>query len=58
MIEKLIEWSAKNRFIVILIYLIVIGFGIYSVVNLPVDAIPDLSENQVIIYTEWMGRSP
>ena len=33
-------------------------FGIYSVVNLPVDAIPDLSENQVIIFTEWMGRSP
>ncbi|MHB9039408.1 MAG: efflux RND transporter permease subunit [Melioribacteraceae bacterium] len=58
MIEKIIDWSANNRFIVILIYLIVIGFGIYSVVNLPVDAIPDLSENQVIIYTEWMGRSP
>ena len=58
MIEKIIDWSAHNRFIVILIYLIVIGFGIYSVVNLPVDAIPDLSENQVIIYTEWMGRSP
>jgi len=37
---------------------VVIGAGIYSVVNLPVDAIPDLSENQVIIYTEWMGRSP
>ena len=33
-------------------------FGIYSVINLPVDAIPDLSENQVIIFTEWMGRSP
>jgi Cu(I)/Ag(I) efflux system membrane protein CusA/SilA len=58
MIEKIIEWSSQNRFIVILIYVIVIGFGIYSVVNLPVDAIPDLSENQVIIYTEWMGRSP
>lgn len=58
MIEKIIDWSASNRFIVILIYLIVIGFGIYSVVNLPVDAIPDLSENQVIIFTEWMGRSP
>lgn len=58
MIEKIIDWSAHNRFIVILIYLIVIGFGIYSVVNLPVDAIPDLSENQVIIFTEWMGRSP
>ncbi|TSA30349.1 MAG: efflux RND transporter permease subunit [Ignavibacteriales bacterium] len=58
MIEKIIEWSSQNRFIVILIYLLVIGFGIYSVVNLPVDAIPDLSENQVIIFTEWMGRSP
>jgi Cu(I)/Ag(I) efflux system membrane protein CusA/SilA len=58
MIEKIIDWSANNRFIVILIYLIVIGFGIYSVVNLPVDAIPDLSENQVIVFTEWMGRSP
>lgn len=58
MIEKIIDWSSKNRFIVILIYLLIIGFGIYSVVNLPVDAIPDLSENQVIIYTEWMGRSP
>jgi Cu(I)/Ag(I) efflux system membrane protein CusA/SilA len=58
MIEKIIDWSANNRFIVILIYVIIIGFGIYSVVNLPVDAIPDLSENQVIIFTEWMGRSP
>lgn len=58
MIEKIIQWSADNRFIVILIYVIIIGFGIYSVINLPVDAIPDLSENQVIIFTEWMGRSP
>jgi Cu(I)/Ag(I) efflux system membrane protein CusA/SilA len=58
MIEKIIDWSANNRFIVILLYLIIVGFGIYSVANLPVDAIPDLSENQVIIFTEWMGRSP
>ncbi|MGE5496854.1 MAG: efflux RND transporter permease subunit, partial [Syntrophothermus sp.] len=58
MIEKIIEWSANNRFIVILVYLLIIGWGIYSVVNLPVDAIPDLSENQVIVFTEWMGRSP
>lgn len=58
MIEKIIEWSSQNRFLVILIYLIVIAAGIYSVINLPVDAIPDLSENQVIIFTEWMGRSP
>ncbi|MCX8009760.1 MAG: efflux RND transporter permease subunit, partial [Ignavibacteria bacterium] len=58
MIEKIIDWSANNRFIVLLFYLIVTGFGIYSVANLPIDAIPDLSENQVIIFTEWMGRSP
>lgn len=58
MIEKIIDWSAHNRFIVILIYLLVIIAGIYSLANLPVDAIPDLSENQVILYTEWMGRSP
>ncbi|MEI7812468.1 MAG: CusA/CzcA family heavy metal efflux RND transporter [Ignavibacteria bacterium] len=58
MIEKIIDWSASNRLIVILIYTIVIGAGIYCVANLPVDAIPDLSENQVIIFTEWMGRSP
>ena len=58
MIEKIIDWSARNRFIVILIYIIITAAGIYCVVNLPVDAIPDLSENQVILYTEWMGRSP
>lgn len=58
MIEKIIDWSANNRFIVILLYIIIIGYGIYSVINLPVDAIPDLSENQVIVFTEWMGRSP
>lgn len=58
MIEKIIDWCANNRFVVILAYLIITGWGIYSVANLPVDAIPDLSENQVIIFTEWMGRSP
>lgn len=58
MIEKIIDWSANNRFFVILIYAVIIAVGIYSVINLPVDAIPDLSENQVIIFTEWMGRSP
>jgi len=58
MIERIIDWSAKNRFIVILLYIFIAGFGIYCVINLPVDAIPDLSENQVIVFTEWMGRSP
>ena len=58
MIEKVIDWSSKNRFIVLLIYVLLTGFGIYCVINLPVDAIPDLSENQVIVFTEYMGRSP
>jgi Cu(I)/Ag(I) efflux system membrane protein CusA/SilA len=58
MIERIIDWSAKNRFVVIVLYIIIVGFGIYAVINLPVDAIPDLSENQVIVFTEWMGRSP
>jgi Cu(I)/Ag(I) efflux system membrane protein CusA/SilA len=58
MIEKIIDWSARNKFLVILAYLVLTGYGIYCVVNLPVDAIPDLSENQVIVFTEYMGRSP
>ena len=58
MIENIIEWSAKNRFLVLLAYLIITGVGVYAVMRLPVDAIPDLSENQVIVFTEWMGRSP
>ncbi len=58
MIEKIIDFSARNRFVIILAYLIIIGWGIWSVFNTPLDAIPDLSENQVIVYTEWMGRAP
>lgn len=58
MIEKIISWSTHNRFFVwIGILLIVVG-GIWSIMTTPVDAIPDLSENQVIVYTEWMGRNP
>lgn len=58
MIEKIISWSTHNRFFVwVGILLIVIG-GVWSVTTTPVDAIPDLSENQVIVYTEWMGRNP
>lgn len=58
MISKLISWSIRNKWMVIMMYSIMIIYGIYSVINTPVDAIPDLSENQVIIYTEWMGRNP
>jgi len=58
MIEKIIEYSARNKFIVILTYSILIAWGIWSVYTTPVDAIPDLSDNQVIVFTPWMGRSP
>jgi Cu(I)/Ag(I) efflux system membrane protein CusA/SilA len=58
MIEKIIEFSIRNRFVVILVSLGVVVWGVHAVVNTPVDAIPDLSENQVIVFTDWMGRSP
>lgn len=58
MVEKLISFSLRNRFVVLLIAACMFGWGIYEVQHNPVDAIPDLSENQVIVFTEWMGRSP
>lgn len=58
MIEKIIEFSIRNRFVVILLSLGVVIWGVHAVINTPVDAIPDLSENQVIVFTDWMGRSP
>ena len=58
MINNFITWALKNRIVVLLIAGGVIAYGIYAVKNTPVDAIPDLSENQVIIFTEWMGRNP
>ncbi|MGA2619481.1 MAG: efflux RND transporter permease subunit [Thermoguttaceae bacterium] len=58
MIEKIIEFSIRNRFVVILVAAMLAAWGVYAVVNTPVDAIPDLSENQVIVFTDWMGRSP
>src|ERR1700678_2613108 len=58
MIERLIELSIKNRFVVLAAYVLVVAWGVRSVAATPVDAIPDLSENQVIVFTDWMGRSP
>lgn len=58
MINWLIDFSLRNRFIVLLVAAGITAYGIYAVKTTPVDAIPDLSENQVIIFTEWMGRSP
>jgi Cu(I)/Ag(I) efflux system membrane protein CusA/SilA len=58
MVERLISFSLRNRFVVLLIAACMFGWGLYEVKHNPVDAIPDLSENQVIVFTEWMGRSP
>lgn len=58
MVEKLIELALKNRLIVLLLAGGLFAWGIYSASKNPIDAIPDLSENQVIVFTEWMGRSP
>src|SRR3970282_1073251 len=58
MVEKLISISLRNRFIVLLLSAALFAWGIYSVQQNPIDAIPDLSENQVIVFTDWMGRSP
>ncbi|MCL4551114.1 MAG: efflux RND transporter permease subunit [Bacteroidetes bacterium] len=58
MLEKIIEFSVKNRFLVILAVVFLMGWGIYALYNLPVDAIPDLSDVQVIIYTKYEGQSP
>src|SRR5688572_7322237 len=58
MIERVISISLRNRFLVVLVAAGLFAWGIYSVRVNKIDAIPDLSENQVIVFTEWMGRSP
>ncbi len=58
MIEKIIEWSINNRFLVLLMTVIFVVGGIYSIKNTPLDAIPDLSDVQVIIKTSYPGQSP
>jgi len=56
MINKLIEWCLKNRFVVLVFTGIVILWGIYAINRVPVDAIPDIGENQQIIFVDWPGR--
>jgi CzcA family heavy metal efflux pump len=58
MVQKLIELSLRHRYIVLLLTAGMFVWGIFAVQQNPIDAIPDLSENQVIVFTEWMGRSP
>src|SRR5438045_1929606 len=58
MINWLIEWSIKNRMLVVLFYIALAGAGYLALTRTPIDAIPDLSDNQVIVFTDWAGRSP
>src|SRR6476661_11802 len=58
MIEHVIEWSIRNRFLVFVVSAALAVAGVYAVYQTPMDAIPDLSENQVIVFADWMGRSP
>ena len=58
MIDWLIGWSMRNRFLVGSGVLLVVALGIFELRRTPIDAIPDLSENQVVVYADWAGRSP
>src|ERR1700737_2424347 len=58
MIERIIAASARNRFLVFVFTLFAIAAGVYALIHTPLDAIPDLSDAQVIVYTAWEGRSP
>src|SRR5262245_8196891 len=58
MINRLIDLSVKNRFLILSAYALLAGWGYWALLRTPIDAIPDLSDNQVIVFTDWPGRSP
>src|SRR5256712_295491 len=58
MIDRIIEYSARNRFLVLLLVFFATAAGVWSLRTSPLDAIPDLSDVQVIVFTDWPGRSP
>ncbi len=58
MIDRIIEISLRNRFLVVLLWMGIAGWGLWAMLVAPIDAIPDLSDNQVIVFTDWSGRSP
>ncbi|TRZ99038.1 MAG: efflux RND transporter permease subunit [Rhodocyclaceae bacterium] len=58
MLANVIEWSGRNRFLVLLATLLITFGGIYAVLRTPIDALPDLSDVQVIVYTEYPGQAP
>lgn len=57
MIANLIDWSARNKFVVLLSTLLIVLAGIVAVWKTPLDALPDLSDTQVIVYTEYSGQA-
>jgi Cu(I)/Ag(I) efflux system membrane protein CusA/SilA len=58
MINRIIEFALRNRLLIVAAYLGLAGWGYWALVHTPIDAIPDLSDNQVIVFTDWQGRSP
>src|SRR5258708_5881491 len=58
MIGRLIGLSLRNRFLVVACFALLGGWGYWALLTTPIDAIPDLSDNQVIVFTDWSGRSP
>ena len=58
MINRIIEFSMRNRWLVLAVYAALAVAGYWALLHTPIDAIPDLSENQVIVFTDWPGRSP
>jgi Cu(I)/Ag(I) efflux system membrane protein CusA/SilA len=58
MIDRLIEVSLRNRFLVVAFFALIAAWGYWALLTTPIDAIPDLSDNQVIVFTDWTGRSP
>src|SRR2546425_11622377 len=58
MINRIIEYSAHNRFVILFLVFFATAFGVWSLRTSPLDAIPDLSDVQVIVFADWPGRSP
>ena len=58
MIDRIIAWSLANRLVVTLLFAFLAVLGVHGLVRTPIDAIPDLSENQVIVFSDWPGRGP
>ena len=58
MINRIIDWCAGNRFLVFTGTVVLTLWGVWAMTATPLDAVPDISDVQVIVFTEWMGRSP